>query len=323
MTKHGSWLISALLAAVTTGGAEARAQSTTQGNAAAGAPVLQLSVVPRTAALGGAGTASEGIGGIFTNPAAAATVRHLGMQLAGQSLYDGAKAGSIAVGIRSAIAAFAVGAQYLDMGSVDELICDGCGGQGSSTGRKLSASEQAVSAAAAVSLARIASLGAAVHYYSTSLADQSGSAVSFSGGVRAQANEMIAVGASLQYLGGSAKVGGYSSALPRTARVGAELHPLAGRHVGGGSLQLALLGDYVSTTGSPSRVVGGLEVGVLQPSSLGLVGRVGVGSGSGSYATQALSFGGGLRYRELTLDYAYQGSDVFGSMHRLGVTFER
>jgi len=131
---------------------------------------------------------------------------------------------------------------------------------------------------------------------------------------------MLSLGASVQYLGGSTTVAGYTSALPRTARVGAELHPLAGRS---GSLWLAVVGDYVSTTGSPGRAVGGLEIGMLQPSSLGLVGRVGFASAGDSYATQAVSFGGGLRYHELKLDYAYQGSDVFGSMHRLGVTLER
>src|SRR2546423_10783143 len=118
--------------------APAPAQTIGRSNGEAGAPILQLTTTPRAAALGGALAAAAGVTSIFANPAGAATVQHFEAQLAGQALFEGSKAGSMAVGWRVHSVGLALGIRYLDLGSVDEVGCNGCGGRGTPAGQSLS-----------------------------------------------------------------------------------------------------------------------------------------------------------------------------------------
>src|SRR6266702_8012980 len=104
-------IIVALVAAPVIGAA----QIIDRTNGEAGAPILQLTTVPRAAALGGALTASTGVTSIFANPAGAATVEHVEAQLAGQTLFEGSKAGSMSVGLRVRSVGIALGVRYLDL----------------------------------------------------------------------------------------------------------------------------------------------------------------------------------------------------------------
>src|SRR5437870_211572 len=187
--------------AVATFPAAGIAQTIDQSNGAAGAPILQLTTVPRAAALGGALTAASGVTSIFANPAGAATVGHVEAQLAGQTLFEGSKAGSMSVGLRVRSVGIALGCRYLVLGCVGDVVCNGCGGRGTSTGQRLSANEQAFALAGAVEVGH-ASVGAAVNYYATTLAEASGGAASVSAGVRGRLSSKLVVGASVQYLGG-------------------------------------------------------------------------------------------------------------------------
>ena len=116
--------------ALTAAPAAAPAQTIDRSNGEAGAPILQLTTTPRAAALGGALAAAAGVTSIFANPAGAVTVQHLEAQLAGQTLFEGSKAGSMALGVRLHAVGLALGIRYLDLGSVDEVVCNGCGGRG-------------------------------------------------------------------------------------------------------------------------------------------------------------------------------------------------
>jgi hypothetical protein len=305
------------LAAVATTAASAQTVDRTNGES--GATVLQLTTVPRAAAMGGALTASDGIASLFANPAGLATVSGFTLHASGQSIFDGAKAGSAALGFRASSLAIAVGARYLDLGSIDELVCNGCGGQGTLTGLTLSSHELAATGAAALTVGHSVSVGAAINYYSTSVASETGSSMSFSGGIRypARANARLSVGASIQFVGGSVDLAGFSSPLPQTLRAGLELRPLRPE----GSLHLALAADYIGLKGAPGRIAGGAELGFGRPGSFELLGRLGFASGADAdYGTKAISFGGGLVLGRLTLDYAYQGSSAFGTQQRFGVT---
>src|SRR5216117_750679 len=299
--------------------AVAAAQTIDRSNGAAGAPILQLTTAPRAAALGGALTAAGGVTSIFANPAGAITVRHLEVQLGGQTLFEGSKAGSMAVGIRTRSVGLALGIRYLDLGSVDEVVCNGCGGRGTPTGQRLSANEQAFALAGAVELGR-ASVGAAVNYYATTLAEASGGAASFSAGVRGRLSSKLVVGASVQYLGGQVDVGGFGAPLPRTVRAGAELRPLGPGHE---RVHLLLAADYAAVRGAPGRVGGGIEAGVADPATqLLAVARLGyLSRAGGDFDQRPLTLGLGLRFHQVSLDYAYQGSEVLSSQHRLGLTF--
>ena len=314
MTLTSSPIVIALLL----GSRVAAAQTVERANGEAGAPILQLTTVPRAAALGGALTASAGVTSIFANPAGAATVEHLEAELAGQTLFDGSKAGSMAVGWRLHAIGLAVGVRYLDLGSVDEVVCNGCGGQGTATGQTLSANEQTFALVGALDLGH-ASVGAAANYYSTALAEASGSSASFSAGIRGRLSSRLAIGASVQNVGGDVSVGGFSTPLPRTVRAGAELRPLGPRH---DRFHLVVTADFVAVRGAPGRLGGGVEVGLADTASRRLaVARLGFASGAGGdFATAPVSLGVGLRMHGASLDYAYQASDALGSQHRLGLT---
>src|SRR5213595_3500414 len=314
--KRGHALLALALAAAP---APARAQTIDRSNGEAGAPILQLTTTPRAAALGGALAAAAGVTSIFANPAGAVTVQHFEAQLAGQTLFEGSKAGSMALGVRRHAVGLALGIRYLDLGSVDEVVCNGCGGRGTPTGQRLSANEQAFALAGAVELGR-ASVGAALNYYSTTLAEASGGAASFSAGVRGRLSSKLAVGASLQYVGGDVDVGGFGAPLPRTVRAGAELQPLGLSHE---RLHLLLAADYAAVRGAPGRVGGGIEVGLADPATqLLVVARLGVASrAGGDFETRPVTLGVGLKFRQVALDYAYAGSELLGSQHRLGLTF--
>src|SRR2546430_1285700 len=144
--KPGHALLALALAAAP---APARAQTIDRSNGEAGAPILQLTTTPRAAALGGALAAASGVTSIFANPAGAVTVGRFEAQLAGQTLFEGSKAGSMALGVRRHAVGLALGIRYLDLGSVDEVVCNGCGGRGTAPGQRLSADEQAVALAGA------------------------------------------------------------------------------------------------------------------------------------------------------------------------------
>ena len=314
--KRGHALLALALAAAP---AAAPAQTIDRSNGEAGAPILQLTTTPRAAALGGALTAASGVTSIFANPAGAVTVGRFEAQLAGQTLFEGSKAGSMALGVRRHAVGLALGIRYLDLGSVDEVVCNGCGGRGTPTGQRLSANEQAFALAGAVELGR-ASVGAALNYYSTTLAEASGGAASFSAGVRGRLSSKLVLGASVQYLGGQVDVGGFGAPLPRTVRAGAELRPLGPGHE---RVHLLLAADYAAVRGAPGRVGGGIEAGVADPATqLLAVARLGyLSRAGGDFDQRPLTLGLGLRFHQVSLDYAYQGSEVLSSQHRLGLTF--
>src|SRR3989442_2588839 len=161
--KPGLAIVTLALAALP---AATPAQTIDRSNGEAGAPILHLTKTPRAAALGGALTAASGVTSIFANPAGAATVQHFEAQLAGQSLFEGSKAGSMAVGWRVRSVGLALGIRYLDLGSVDEGVCNGCGGRGTPTGQSLSANEEAFTLAGGVEVGRAGGC-AAPHYYFT------------------------------------------------------------------------------------------------------------------------------------------------------------
>src|SRR6266566_532301 len=220
---------------------------------------------------------------------------------------------------RAAAVGLALGIRYLDLGSVDEVVCNACGGRGTPTGQRLSANEQAFALAGAVELGR-ASVGAALNYYATTLAEASGGAASFSAGVRGRLSSKLVLGASVQYLGGQVDVGGFGAPLPRTVRAGAELRPLGPGHE---RVHLLLAADYAAVRGAPGRVGGGIEAGVADPATqLLAVARLGyLSRAGGDFDQRPLTLGLGLRFHQVSLDYAYQGSEVLSSQHRLGLTF--
>lgn len=300
------------------------AQTVNRSHGEAGATVFQLTTVPRAAALGDALTAAPGVTGIFANPGAAATIERFAAHVARQSLFDGSYAGAVAAGYRFRPVAVALGIQFVDFGSIEEVVCDQCGGQGTATGRTLSATELAVRAAAAIPVFQgRATVGGGVDLYSSSLADESASSLALSVGGRIRPDPRLTLGATVQHVGGNVEQSGFSAPLPRTFRTGFELAPLAGRQ---GRLHLIVAADLMAVRGAPARFGGGVEVGMTPDTALlglGAVARLGWRSAGDDFAGDAVRLGGGVRLLGISLDYAFQGSDLLGDVHRIGLTVER
>ena len=309
----------ALLTTVAAGSLAAQTVSRTGG---AGAPVLQLVTAPRAAALGGALAAADGAEGALVNPAAVAGVTRYGAHGSLQTLYDGSRAGSAALAYRFPLVAVGLTARYLDEGSIDEVVCDGCGGRGTATGKSLDAQETAIGAMAAVRLPLGFAVGAGVTSYASTVAADKGNAIAFSAGAHFAPLPFASLGASISNVGGDATVGGFAGKLPREIRVGAEVKPL---YLLNSPVSATIAADVVNTDGGSTYVAGGLEVGATAPvSGVGVFGRVGMVSDHDvNFGSSGPRFGGGLRFRGVSVDYAYQSSDIFGGMHRVGLTVRR
>ena len=115
-------------------------------------------------------------------------------------------------------------------------------------------------------------------------------------------------------------VGGFGAPLPRTVRAGAELRPLGAGHE---RVHLLLAADYSAVRGAPGRLGGGVEAGLADPATqLLAVARLGyLSRAGGDFDSRPLTLGLGLRFHQLSLDYAYQGAEVLSSQHRLGLTY--
>jgi hypothetical protein len=68
---------------------------------------------------------------------------------------------------------------------------------------------------------------------------------------------------------------------------------------------------------------GGVELAYQATSAVSLLGRIGAMARPAGSLISPVSFGGGVRARHLALDYAYEGFDVFGATHRVGVRWWR
>lgn len=75
--------------------------------------------------------------------------------------------------------------------------------------------------------------------------------------------------------------------------------------------------------GDHAEPAGGLELAWRAEKDIVLLGRVGALALPDESEMRPLAFGGGLRSRRLTVDYAYQSFDALGGTHRVGVRWAR
>lgn len=290
-----------------------------QGAGSTGATVLQLLAGGRASALSGAYTgATDDSDVLFYNPAGIA-------QLAGAAALSYQKHVQD-IGVATGSGAFRLGrivlgasAIFLDYGDITEYVPDpDFGGQtGMPTGNTVSASEVAARLSAAMPLLddRL-NVGASLGYVSIDLAG-TGFGTPFVDVGAQYSLPLVTLGASIRHLGGSLSADGIESELPAEARVGAMLKWEA--PTGLGAIASA---DFVAELNSEtSGLVAGLEAGLLPGGAgrIGAVGRVGYNAGTGDAGQGALLFGGGLSLGPLSVDYAYQSYELFGTLHRVGV----
>jgi hypothetical protein len=126
--------------------------------------------------------------------------------------------------------------------------------------------------------------------------------------------DILALGASVQNLGGD--LGTPDGArLQRRTRVGFTTNYVDPE----GNLRLLTTTEGVWPAGDPAQLVFGAEGGVVVH-GVGVLGRAGFATRSPTSAASRWSFGAGLELRRLHLDYAYQSFALLGgATHRLGL----
>lgn len=317
MKRPKSGRASSLLAVfLTVAGAasSARAQST---GTTAGA-ILSLPATARSLGLGGAYTAVVGDeGNIFVNPAGLAAIRHAALGVSYEKYLFDSYLVSGGAAFRSGRLDLGLGVQMLNYGQDTVYRPDPLFGGTRGIADPGGAMVGAYNAAAVGSVAYgfgMFSLGASVKYLKehlsipdTTLYDASGFGFDLGGALAVF--DIAALGVVVQNLGPDLKTNTATPApLPRTVRAGFSLNVVDPQ----GTPRLMVVGDWVSPRGSKSYWVFGVEGGVVVE-GIGLLGRAGIATGRAPSDRKSLALGGGLVFRNLRLDYAYQGFSALGT----------
>jgi hypothetical protein len=295
-----------------------------QGAGSTGTPVLQMLAGGRATALSGAYAAATGDSDVlFYNPAGIAGLSAAASLSYQQHVVDigvATGAGAVRIG-RLVLGASAI---FLDYGSVDEYVPDpDFGGQtGMPTGETVSASEVATRITGALPIIEDRfNVGASLGYVSADLAGTGRGAPFVDIGAQYLLSN-VAFGIALRNMGGSLSGAGLADAsLPAEARAGAMIQLKRPTGIGA-----TISADVVTELrGEHTGVVAGVEAGLLPAGAgrIGAVGRVGFNAGTGDEGQGALLLGGGLSIGPISVDYAWQNYDLFGSLHRIGVRWAR
>ena len=252
----------------------------------------------RAAGMGGAGAAIVGdAGAMFANPAALATVHHLAVEGSYESFPSGATLSTGALALR--VSRFTWGAGAAAFGpsypSADVL--------GVST---------------LVFRTGLLALGATAKYARETIGGARVDAWAGDAGLAIAVFDLMALGVSVQNIGGDFGQAAGGVHLPRRTRAGFTLNYVDPQ----GTLRLltTLEGQWPAAGGGSAFVVLGLESGVVTR-GLGVLGRLGYVGHSG--ATSASPFTAGASVElvggRLHLDYAYRADHALGARHRMGL----
>jgi len=295
-----------------------------QGAGSTGATVLQLLAGGRATGFSGAYSAARTDADVlFYNPAGIAGVSAAAAVSYQQHVAD--------IGVATGSGAYRVGRLvlggsviFLDYGDIDEYVPDpDFGGQtGRPTGSTVSASEVAARISGALPLmdGRL-NLGASAGWVSVDLAG-TGRGTPFLDIGAQYALSAVTFGATLRNLGGSLSGGGVADAeRPKEARAGAMVEVTRPSGLGA-----VLSADLVSQLRDhQTGLVAGVEAGLIPSggSRVGAVGRVGFNTATGDGGQGALLLGGSVSVGRVSVDYAWQNYDLFGTLHRFGIRWAR
>lgn len=245
----------------------------------------------RLAGMGGAGVAIVGdAGGIFTNPAGLATIHRLALEASYEAYPSGATLSTGAMALRAGRFTWGAGAAAL--------------GQTYTSADLLGVSSL-------VFRAGLAAIGTSVKYARETVAGSRADAWAGDVGIAIAVFDIMALGASVQNIGGD--LGG-GSHLPRRTRAGFTMNYVDPQ--GTYRLLTTVEGQWPSR-GSPFLVLG-VEGGVVKP-GLGLLARVGYVGHSVTTTAAAFTWGGSLELGRFHLDYAYRADDTLGARQRVGL----
>lgn len=245
----------------------------------------------RLAGMGGAGVAIVGdAGGIFTNPAGLATIHRLALEASYEAYPSGATLSTGAMALRAGRFTWGAGAAAL--------------------GRTYTSADL-LGVSSLVFRAGLAAIGTSVKYARETVAGSRADAWAGDVGIAIAVFDIMALGASVQNIGGD--LGG-GSHLPRRTRAGFTMNYVDPQ--GTYRLLTTVEGQWPSR-GSPFLVLG-VEGGVVKP-GLGLLARVGYVGHSVATTAAAFTWGGSLELGRFHLDYAYRADDTLGARQRMGL----
>ncbi|MDQ6887384.1 MAG: hypothetical protein M3068_08830 [Gemmatimonadota bacterium] len=290
---------------------------TAQGSTSA--VLLELPASARAQALGNAYVAAardEAV--IFYNPAQLATLSGSSAGAGVQRYLQSSTLATLSAAVRAGPGTVGLGVEALDFGSEAEVVPDPAsnGESGVPTGARVSAGDYLATLGYAISAGRMR-IGAAGKVIGERLAGESGHALTADVGAALSLPHDMEVAAAAQQLGGSLRLLGSSSPLPRLFRLGASA-PIAAR--GPLTFLAVAMINWTRGGGGGADESGGIEAAYAAGGERSYFLRAGVTSrSSGGSLLSPLSVGGGLGKAHLQLDYAYQGSDGAGGVHRLGL----
>ena len=250
----------------------------------------------RAAGLGGAGAAIVGdAGGIFANPAALATIHHLAVEASYETFPSGLKFSTGAVALR--VSRFTWGAGAAALGP-------------SYTSADL------LGASSLVFRTGIVALGGTAKYARETIGGARVDAWAGDAGLAIAIFDLMALGVSVQNIGGDFGPAAGGVHLPRRTRAGFTLNYVDPQ----GTLRLLTTVEGQWPVGGSAFVILGLESGVVTR-GMGVLGRVGYVGHSGVTSASPFTAGGSLELGggRLHLDYAYRADDALGARHRMGL----
>ena len=268
----------------------------------------------RAAALGGAGVALVGdAGAMFSNPAGIATIRHLSIEGSYEPYLAGSAVATAALALRVSRFTWGLGAEELDYGTEPEIVPDPSTGgrRGTATGASFHPYE-ALAASSLVYRRGVAALGVTAKYNRQQIGEEIRDAWAGDVGLAIAVFDIMAMGVSVQNLGGDL---GCGALLPRRTRAGLTLNYTDPE----GTFRLLTTLEGQWTRDRSAVLVQGVEGGVVT-SGVGLAARVGYSTRPAVTDASRWTFGGGIVLGRLALDYAFQGYDALGGgTHRVGI----
>ena len=279
-----------------------------------GSVLTSLPGTTRAAALGGAGAALVGdAGAMFANPASIATIHHLAIEGSYEPYLAGSAVSTTALALRVSHFTWGFGAQALDYGSEPEIVPDPSTGgrRGMATGATFHPYE-ALATSSLVYRRGFAALGVTAKYDRQQIGSEISDAWAGDVGIAIAVFDIMALGASVQNLGGDF---GGGALLPRRTRVGLTLNYTDPQ----GTYRLLTTLEGQWTRNRSAVLVQGIEGGIVT-GGVGLVARGGYATRATVTAASRFTFGGGMVLGRLGLDYAFQAYDALGGgTHRVGI----
>jgi hypothetical protein len=276
-----------------------------------------LTVLPgstRSAGLGGAGAALVGdAGAMFANPAGIATIRHLSLEGSYEPYLAGTAVSTAALALRVRRWTWGFGAQALDYGSEPEIVPDPATGgrRGMPTGASFHPYE-ALATTSLVYRRGFAALGVTAKYDRQQIGAEMSDAWAGDVGMAIAVFDIMALGVSVQNLGGDL---GNGALLPRRTRAGLTLNYTDPQ----GTFRLLTTLEGMWTRDRSAVLVQGVEGGIVT-GGVGLVGRVGYATRATVTDASRMTFGGGIVLGGLAMDYAFQAYNALGGgTHRVGL----